>query len=305
MSLRPWFAAVLATILIVTAASAAAGGQPPEEVPDHPALAEVVAMAAAGVSDEVILTRLEQLGSVPELDGHAVAALRTAGVSDRVLLRLVQMAGEPDASPAPAPAEKPAKPEALTSVAPGPVQPEAPPPEPPPAVPEHATKKATGQLPAAAPVSGGRIIVEIERSFPIHYVEVVVDGRRVLERGQLYSGASEMGQLLRRPPAIDEPDEFVAYVGWVVPGEHTVSVGYAVTEVISDPEDEWHEASSERYRTGGVLVDPTVLDSDAISPATTVQCDLEASQICTVHVELARSVGHGGVIDYSATVTMP
>ena len=298
--------AILLILVMPCAVAVAAVGALPDGVPEHPALAEVVAMAEAGVADVVILKRLDQIQSVPELDGHALAALRSAGVTDRVLLQLVEMAGTAVSPPLAEPPQPQAPPpQPMTSTPPAARPDTSTPPRKPPEPATVVQPVAASDPPpmAAAPVSGGRVVVAVERSFPIHYLEVVLDGKRVLEEGQLYLGKSEDGQFLRRPAPLDEPEDGVVFVGWVVPGEHTVSVGFAATEVVSDPEDEWHEASAEEYVTGGVLVNPSGVDNETVTQAETIHCRVEPSDICRVQMKLERTVGRGGVIEYSAIVT--
>lgn len=65
---------------------------------------DIKKLAAAGISDEVILTYLRTHGPVPTFTADDLVELKQAGVSERVL---AELAGRPAAAPAPPPAPAP------------------------------------------------------------------------------------------------------------------------------------------------------------------------------------------------------
>lgn len=243
---------------------------------ENPAVREILAMTEAGVGEAVILARIAQIDSWPELTGEEIAALKKKKVGDRVLLRLVERAGaapetrpEPRSEPEPEPSQR-------SEPAPAP----APVPAPPPAEPDGATAATAAETPP-------RLRVELTTDFPVHWVEVRVDGRRVAELGELLSGESEPAGILSPPVRLRFRDSRVVYEGDVKPGERRVEVSYAVTEVEADPDDEWSEYSRQSYASAGVWASGKRPEG-RWTAAKSAKCVARAEQTCHVIAKTSR-----------------
>lgn len=233
---------------------------------EHPAIREILAMTEAGVGEAVILARIDQIDSWPELTGEEIAALKKKNVGDRVLLRLVERAGA-DSEPEPEPQSEPA-----AAPVPAPVSPSAEPAE---------------AVEATAAESPPRLRVELATDFPIHWVEVRVDGRRVAELGELLSGESDPAGILSPPARLRFRDSRVVYEGDVKPGERRVEVSYAVTEVEADPDDEWSEYSRQSYSSAGVWASEKRPEG-RWTAAKSAKCVARAEQTCHVIAKTSR-----------------
>ena len=236
---------------------------------EHPAVREILAMTEAGVGEAVILARIDQIDSWPELTGEEIAALKKKNVGDRVLLRLVERAGV-DSEPEPEPQFEPA-----AAPVPAPVSPSAEPAE------------AVEAVEATAAESPPRLRVELATDFPIHWVEVWVDGRRVAELGELLSGESDPAGILSPPARLRFRDSRVVYEGDVEQGERRVEVSYAVTEVEADPDDEWSEYSRQSYSSAGVWASGKRPEG-RWTAAKSAKCVARAEQTCHVIAKTSR-----------------
>lgn len=258
----------------------------PETVVDHSAIQEVLAMAEAGVDEEVILLRLEAIPEVPELNGQAIAALKKKGLSRSVLLRLVERSQELERSHEPLPAQP------APTVADEEAQ------RPAPAVviretqrPVPAVAQVEDQRPAADEEdqeSAPRIRIEVQAKFPIHYAEVLIGDRRVATQGELLDGESEPGFFLPRPRNLLRRGSATLFDGAVAPGTYRVAVGVARTEVLSDPNDEWSEYSRQSYATSIVpaaVNEPEGLSDNDSRPV----CDISPGEVCIVTARVIRS----------------
>jgi hypothetical protein len=209
----------------------------------NPAVQEVLVMADAGLEQSVIFARVEAIGAFPELDGHDLAELKRRGVSDAILLRIIEL-GTPDGRPS---------------------QNETP-------IPEQ----------TLAGDDSGSIRVYVERPFRITYYEVTLDGKLVHTIGEIHEGSASAGRKLKRPVAISQSERFVAFEGTMAPGTTTVSVGYAVSMVESDPADEWGEYAAEHYLTRGIRATGVALPGQDERGNPGATCVLEAAQVCEV-----------------------
>ena len=211
---------------------------------DDPAIEEVLVMSEAGVSREVILARVARLDRVPVLSGEDLAALKQRGVDDAVLLELVRRGGEPLAVP-----------EVPTST--------------------DASRPATG---------AARIRVVTQPDFPVTYFEVAVGRDVVASEGILLRGESDPGGILKRPKQMRFSSPHVLYEADVAPGAHDVRVGFAVTTIAEDPDDEWSEYSQQRYINSGVALDEPYDQSGSWSTAGAANCEVAEGQVCEVVV---------------------
>lgn len=193
------YAVLVVAFLLFVLAPTWGGGDEEAIHPSHPAVAEILAMAEAGVGDAVIVARIERMEEVPALDGQSLAALKRQGISDVVLEALVRRSGK-----------------------------------------------------VAVPSGQARLSVRFEATFPVHFLEVTIDGSVVLSRGKILTGRSEPGGVLERPRAIPHSEGKFLVEVVVEAGSHLVEVGYAVIDVETDPDDPWREYSRERYRVSGV-----------------------------------------------------
>lgn len=229
---------------------------------DDPAIKELMAMVEAKIADDVIMARLSKL-AVPELTGQQLAELKKRGVSDRVLGALVTIAGRRST---PKPVPKP--PAAQASPAP------------------------TGQkAPPEAdllPEGMGRVRIIFKSPFPVTRYEALIDGRRVAERGDVLDGESEPGQFLPRPGRIRIKGGETVYQGELPAGDHQILAGFAVSEVESDPNDEWSEFSRERYLSRGIRAAERAAAGKDWGANTPAVCHLKEGQTCVVTVTFGK-----------------
>ncbi len=277
----------------------------------HQSVVEVLAMVDAGLGEGVILARVEKIGVFPELNGSDLAALAERGVPEAVLIRLVELGSgqlpepEPVPEPEPAPPSPPQPPVAQPGPAPAAPSPPQPPvaqPAPAPAAPAVPAAEGLGKpAPAAAAIR-----VEVDRPFAVTYLEVVVDGQQVTSHGELWQGESEAGQRLKRPYVVKLGKHFTAAEVEVVPGEHQVLVGFAVTQVAEDPNDEWGEYAVESYQNRGVRTTGEADPDHGWFANQAAICSLKADQTCLVTARLDRHspTRLGGIPDYSVGYTV-
>ena len=232
--------------------------------PEHPAIRQILAMVQAGVGDDVIVARIQQMEAVPELSGEEIARLRQNGVSDRVLLELVQRAhvGEDARSTSHAPSSSP----------------------------DSSSRTA-------------RLRVVIESSFPVTYYEVEVSGQIVATRGESFEGTSEPGRILKQPLPFRLVKPAVAYEDEVEPGEHRVLVGFSVCRVEEDPNDDWMEYSRQQYISSGVQAEDGPGPTKAWSANQAAVCRVEEGQLCVVSAQFGKRspTRFGGLPIYSVT----
>jgi len=251
-------AIALATILaLLGLAGVAVAGE--ESALDDPAVAQVMAMAEAGMSDQVVLAKARQIGAFPVLSGSDLAKLKDLGVSDQVLVFMID---HPRGSAPPAPTE-----------------------------------------PAATEDTEGGVRVIIERGTNITYYEVAIDGEIVQHAGKLWEGKSDAGVMLRRPRVLRGDRIFTAYEASLEPGTHEIAVGFALSTVESDPNDEWGEYAGESYLTRGIRAvgKPLPNEKDGDNPG--AACTVAAGRICevTAHLEGRKPTALGGLPEYSVS----
>ena len=237
-----------------------------ENVLDSPAIREVLAMVAAGIADRVIIERIERMGSVPLLTGDQLAELKTRGVSDDILLVLIRLGGRsaPPAPPHPPGALAPGR-DALL---------------PPPGTVERADSAVT-------PRGQGRLRVVVRAGFPVTAWTIAVDGRPVRSEGSVLRDAGGAGEIITRPRRVRLGNDAV-WEGNVPAGPHRVEVGFAVTEVVSDPNDEWSEYSREHYASAGVSAPGPLAALPDLAPGRAVRCEVPAGGTCTVTATLEK-----------------
>ncbi|MCD4749542.1 MAG: hypothetical protein K8R59_09215 [Thermoanaerobaculales bacterium] len=244
---------------------------------------EVITMVKGGLSLDLLIVKINDIGNFPELSGSDLVALKGKGVSERALVRMVELE-EPPMSPAP-------------------------PEEPPPAmIPPPVEAPAAAEGPAAAQAPKAFLRVEIERPFMITYYEVALDGEVLAHKGKLWDGTSEPGQKLKRPSRIGRRKitQFTALETEVSPGAHEVAAGFAVTwvEDDSDDNDDWGEFAHEFYVNRGVRA---IAEKDEHPgewfEASTATCDVELGQTCVVKVlfEKRAPSAFGGLSNYSVS----
>jgi len=230
---------------------------------DDAAVKEIVTLAEAGMSEQVILAKARQIGTFPVLSGDDLARLKDIGVSDHVLVFMID-------------------------------HPRGAAPEPPPA-------PVTAEPDVEAEETHGGVRVIIDRGFRITYAEVAVAGEIVQHAGKLWKGKSDPGVMLRRPRVLRGDQVFTAYEAALEPGTHEVSVGFALSTVESDPDDEWGEYAGEWYVTRGIRAfgEPLENQKDGDNPGAV--CKISDGQICevTAHLESRRPTPLGGLPDYS------
>lgn len=273
LRLFPALGVFLVSVLLAVAPAANAPSDEADGL-DHPAIREVLAMVEAGVGNEVILARVERMKTVPELSGEEIAALRKKGVGDRVLLALIERGGRTPVPPAAAA----------------------------PAVPPPATPPASAVPPKPAPGGTAAVRVVLESGFPLNYLEVRLDGETVHTLGRALRGESEQAGFLPRPETIRPGKDRVVFERAVPPGRHEIDVGFAVTRVEGDPEDEWHEYSREAYASSGVGLEGSAVRSAGDgewSDRPPAVCEVTAGATCEV-VVTPRKQGRarGGLTSY-------
>jgi len=228
---------------------------------------EVLLMTEAGMSEQVILARVEQIGAFPILEAIELAELKKRGVSDRVLMYMIEH-GQVKASGEPA-----------------------------------ATAPVAQDPPPAVEDAEAGIRVVVVRSFRVTYIEVALGGEIVQHSGRLWEGKSDPGVMLKRPRILRGDEVFTAYEAAVQPGTHEVAVGFAFSAVEGDPRDEWAEFEGEWYVTRGVRAGSERFEkqNDEDNPGAT--CSVEAGQICEVTATFHKKAPTplGGLPDYSVT----
>jgi hypothetical protein len=164
---------------------------------------------------------------------------------------------------------------------------------------------------AATPPEVGQetasIEVVIERPFMITYYEVAIDDEVLAHRGKLWEGISEPGHILKRPSKIGRRKDTTldALDIDVTPGSHEVAVGFAVTWVEDDSNDNgWGKYNQEFYVNRGVRA---VADDDdhegECGTRTTIACDVQPGQTCVVTATLEKRAPSalGGLPIYSVS----
>ncbi len=253
---------------------------------EQAAIKEVIAMVEGGVADYVIIARIEKMEQVPLLGGQELAVLKKKGVSDQVLLALVESAtaksrlsktrAEPSAaaaegvtqasaSPAPAPALTPLSPGRTATLAP-----------------------LSQSVPEPLPEGAGLIRVRLRSSFRISYYEVVLDGRSVATKGAILTGQSEPGMVLARA-SFFRPDKDEIIFEQIVPkGQHALLIGFAISEVNSDPEDPLNEYSRESYESRGVRAETSTSATGLWGVNRPAICKIAEGEICELSARLSK-----------------
>ncbi len=274
--------AALAAFLLTAAAPSFAGDDP--SALSDPRVAQVMAMAEGGLSHDLVLAKVEDIGAFPELSGPDLVALKQAGVPEDILIRMIEL----EKAPAPAPAGGP-----LPAAAPAPAAHTTPP------APQPGEPSVDAEQPA-------HLKVVIERPFRITYYEVAVDGEVLAHRGKLWEGRSEMGQRLKRPSRIGKRQDTVieALDTDIEPGTHQIAVGFAVTWVEDDADqnDDWGETAHEFYVNRGVrAVDDG--HPGEWGPQHPIECTVAAGETCTViaTVEKRAPTKFGGIPVFSVS----
>jgi hypothetical protein len=133
------------------------------------------------------------------------------------------------------------------------------------------------------PIRQAGIHVTLERSFAVHYVEVRLDGQTVNTLGSALAGESEPAHFLARPKPVRLGEERLLFEGGVEPGRHEIEVGFAVTRIDGDPQDEWHEYSREVYRSSGAgLRGHEIRAAEAWADPAPAICELKPGQVCEI-----------------------
>ena len=232
---------------------------------DEAAVQQIITMAKAGLSEQVILAKAEQVGAFPVLSGDDLAELKTIGVTDSVLVFMIEHAQKKIDAAAAAPA--------------------------PSTIDETAAEQA--------PATGIRVV--IDRGTRITYYEVAIDSEIVHHSGKLWEGKSDPGIMLRRPRVLRGDAIFNAYEATVEPGAYDVSIGYAFSSVEGDPRDEWGEYEGEWYVTRGIRAVGTPLSNQKEGDNPGAVCEVAEGLVCevTVRLEGQRPTPLGGLPDYS------
>ena len=266
------FVATAVAILVLMSVSPAHAGEQKSALEDS-RVVEVLAMAEGGLSIEIIWAKIQDIGSFPELSGTDLVYLKEHGVPDRALVRMIEL----EQAAAPAPAAEPA-PAVVPPVA-------APEPE--------------------VPGNTGAIRVVIERPFMITYYEVAIDGEMLAHRGKLWEGMGEPGHILQRPSRIGKRKDttITALDTDVSPGLHEVAVGFAVTWVEDDANDnEYGKYNQEFYVNRGVRAVAADDEHEGEwGTKTAIACDVLPGQTCVVTATLSKRAptGLGGLPIYS------
>jgi len=268
---RIFIATAVAALLLAFAFPAHAGDQ--TAALEDSRVVEVLAMVEGGLSFEIIWAKVHDIGSFPELSGTDLVYLKDHGVPDKVLIRMIEF--EQASVPAPD-----------VTVPPVVVPPVAAP------VPE-------------VPGDTGAIQVVIERPFMITYYEVAVDGEMLAHRGKLWEGMGEPGHILQRPSKVGKRKDTVitALDTDLTPGLHEVAVGFAVTWVEDDADNnEYGKYNQEFYVNRGVRAVAADDDHEGEwGTKTAIACDVQAGKTCVVTATLEKRAptGLGGLPIYS------
>jgi len=236
---------------------------------------EVLAMVEGGLSFEIVWAKVHDIGSFPELSGTDLVYLKDHGVPDKVLIRMIEF-------------EQASVPAADVTVPPVVVPP------------------VTAPVPEA-PGDTGAIRVVIERPFMITYYEVTVDGEMLAHRGKLWEGMGEPGQILQRPSRVGKRKDtmITALDTDLEPGLHEVAVGFAVTWVEDDANDnEYGKYNQEFYVNRGVRAVAADDDHEGEwGTKTAIACDVKPGQTCVVTATLEKRAptGLGGLPIYSVS----
>ncbi len=270
---RVFVATAVVLIAMMSVFPADAGEQ--QSALEDSRVVEVLAMVDGGLSLEIIWAKVHDIGSFPELSGTDLVSLKEHGVPDRVLVRMIEL--EEGSAPAPAAAPAPAV-----------VPPVAAP------VPE-------------VPGSTGAVRVVIERPFMITYYEVAIDGEMLAHRGKLWEGMGEPGHILQRPSKVGKRKDtlITALDTDLTPGLHEVAVGFAVTRVEDDADDnEYGKYNQEFYVNRGVRAIAADDDHEGEwGTKTAIACDVRPGQTCVVTATLGKRAPTrlGGIPIYSVS----
>jgi len=252
--------ALAMTFAVLCIAPVAAAGE--ASALDDPVVTEIVTLAEAGMSEQVILAKARQIGAFPVLSGSDLARLKDVGVSDQVLVFMIDHPRGAAQKPSPTP--------------------------------------AAAESGVVAEETHGGVRVVINRGVRITYAEVAIDGEIVEHAGKLWEGKSDPGVMLRRPAVLRGDQIFTAYEAALEPGIHEVSVGFAFSTVASDPNDEWGEYSGESYVTRGIraIGEPLENQKDGDNPG--AECTITEGQICevTAHLQSRKPTPLGGLPEY-------
>ena len=268
------FVATAVAVLVLMSVSPVPAGETQPVLEDY-RVVEVLTMAEGGLSLDVILIKVEDIGSFPELGGTELVYLKEHGVPDRALVRMIEL-------------EQASVPGPTAPVAPVVVPPVAAP------VPE-------------VPGDTGAIRVVIERPFMITYYEVAVDGEMLAHRGKLWEGMGEPGHVLQRPSKVGKRKDtmITALDTDIPPGAHEVAVGFAVTWVEDDSHhNEFGKYNQEFYVNRGVRAVAGDDDHEGNwGLRTAIACDVQAGQTCVVTATLEKRAptGLGGIPIYSVS----
>lgn len=234
---------------------------------------QVLTMAEGELPLDVIIIKINDIGSFPELSAGDLVALKEANVPGQALVLMIQLEETPTPSdPPPAP------------------------------VPSTVT-----EIPSPQTASSSAIRVTIQRPFRITYYEVYVDGELMAQRGKLWDGTSDPGQKLKRPSFLGTRKETTidALNIDATPGQHEISVGIAVSwvEDDSEPLDDFDNFSQEFYVNRGVRGITTDGHHGEWGQNTSVSCTVEAGQTCSVvaTIEKRSPTKFGGLPIYSVS----
>lgn len=261
---------------------------PRTEGPDpllHPSIGEIVLMLQEGIGEDVILERIRHLPKVPALDACSVEKLGAWGVGDELVRELLQRrtalsAGEVHTAQ---PLTMLAKGEDTMLEAPKPTRKEAPG--------KQAPRSPDPAEPAVAREGVGRIRVVAQSSLPVTYLEVLVDGTPVSQRGEVQEGQTTAGWTLPRPPVVDVRKGLVVYDSVVPAGRHEVQASFALARIVETDWDPVLEAHGQRYETTSAGPE----DESGGRPV----CELQDGRTCTVHARLTKR-RDGYAVTYAA-----
>ena len=130
------------------------------------------------------------------------------------------------------------------------------------------------------------------------------------QRGRLWDGISDPGQKLRRPSFLGtrKETEIDALDIFAAPGQHEISVGFAVTWVDDDSDhlDDFGNFSQEFYVNRGVRAIKTDEHPGEWGQPASVVCNVEAGQTCSVvaTIEKRPPTKMGGLPIYSVSYEM-
>jgi hypothetical protein len=140
------------------------------------------------------------------------------------------------------------------------------------------------------PAAKGGIRVIVKSPLPVTYLEVFLDGRLVLQKGEVLEAEAQPGWTLERPLVLDVKRGQTVLESELPVGPHAVTASLAMTRVVPTEWDAARRAHGQRYET-------TRIDGLGASPV----CEVREGTTCVVFVRAVKR-GEGHVVAYDVTM---